>query len=99
MDASAIEGIRGLAGERGGGGLEGGGFGRTPPLLLWPPMVPAKGGEFFFQLKFSRTEGAKENFEPVSLKQWKRRRGGGGMGLRGGGGADLVCKRGGVFWL
>ena len=57
--------------EEGGGGLAG------PPLLLWSPMVPAKGGKICFKLKSSCAEGTEEKFEPV-LKQLKRRRGGGG---------------------
>ena len=41
-----------------------------------------------FKLKSSCAEGAEENFEPVSLKQWKRGEGWGseGGGSRGGGG-------------
>ena len=61
----------------GGGGLAG------PPLLLWSPMVPAKSGEIFLKLKSSCTEGAEENFEPVSLKHWKGGGGGGRDALEG----------------
>ena len=60
---------------RGGGGVWG--VARTP-LLLYYPMVPTKGGEFFLKLQSSCAEGTEENLEPVSLKQWKRRREGGG---------------------
>ena len=48
-DASAIEGIRGLAGIRGGGG----GFGCPPPSSEGPPMGPAEGGPIILKRKSS----------------------------------------------
>ena len=58
-----------------GGGKEGGGVDGTPP----PPMVPMVFRKVSFKLKSSCAEGAEEHFEPVSLKQQKRRRVGMGV--------------------
>ena len=76
-------------GGRGGGGLKGGGFGRTLP----PPMVPLwslpKAGRKFLRLKSS---WHKSKILAASLKHYKRRREGrrGSKGREVGGGSGEV---------
>ena len=63
-------------GEGGSGGGEGGLAG-TPPSSQGPRMVPAEGRPKILKRKSSWHRRRRSKIVPVSLKHWKRRRGGG----------------------
>ena len=79
--------LEGGGGEGGGGGLKGeGGEGvqPDPPSSYGPPMVPTEGGPKNLKRKSSWHRRCRSKILAVSLKHYKRRRGGGRGGPRGG---------------
>ena len=84
--ARAVRGCwQGCIREEGGGGggrLKGGrgGLAGDPPSSQGPPMAPAEGGPNILKLQSSWHRRRRSKTLAVSLKHWKRTRGGGVMG-------------------